>query len=217
MSAVKNPSCKTCGAVVSKNVFKCPSCGRPNPTHKFVTFAVGWLILLLVSILLASVANKWFWLLVALIIIGVIDFSINVLKSKSRHLKYPGGSLQGRDVSVDKPLSISDHLDDFKDNLSIIWTGTPYEIEFTYRNGSGDRSRRKITLEEISVSSGFTPYFIGLCHINNDVRCFRMDRITSKIKYKSKLYDVVEFVDVVMDLDFELVKKIDEIIDESKL
>lgn len=217
MSVVKNSSCKTCGSAVSKFVLKCPDCGRPNPTYNFVTFSVCWVILLLISVMLAIGANKWFWLLSALIIIGVIDFALNVLRSKSNHLKLSSGILNGYNFSTDKSLSISNHLDDFKDNLSIIWAGNPYEIEFSYRNGNGDRSRRKLTLEEISVSKDFTPYFIGKCHTNDDVRCFRMDRITSKIKYKSKLYDVVEFIDVVMDLDFELVKKIDEIIDESKL
>lgn len=100
----------------------------------------------------------------------------------------------------------------FDQSLAIVWADTPIEIEFTYRDAKNRRTRRKITLEEISVNNYFEPYFIGYCHNRNEIRHFKIRRISSRIKYAYKQYDVIEFMSDILKMDKNLINKLDNII-----
>ncbi|PVZ87932.1 hypothetical protein C9426_10055 [Serratia sp. S1B] len=210
----KTSDCLSCGQQVSVSASKCPFCDRPNPTQSINQLLIINSIFILISLGLAFLYSHWFFILTILIILASISVMRGILKCKGEN---KGENKPIKTRTVEKKQAAYSGLMDFHDNLSIVWSGEPYEIEFSYKDGNGDRTRRKITLSEISVAADFTPYLLGYCHLRNEDRHFKMSRIVSKIKYKSKLYDVIEFIDVVMDLDFDLVKKIDEHLSEDAL
>lgn len=92
-------------------------------------------------------------------------------------------------------------LDEFKDSLSIVWVEDPIDIEFSYIDSSGNRTRRCILLHEVLINKNSSPYFYGLCLDAGDFRLFKVDRITSKIKHKSERYDASDFFEDVLSLD----------------
>lgn len=94
----------------------------------------------------------------------------------------------------------NDSISDFKDSLGIVWTEDPLDIEFSYIDSSGNRTRRCILLHEVLINKNSDPYFYGLCFDVGDNRLFKVDRITSKIKHKSSRYEVSEFFDEVLEL-----------------
>lgn len=92
-------------------------------------------------------------------------------------------------------------LDEFKDSLSIVWVEDPIDIEFSYMDSSGNRTRRCILLHEVLINKNSSPYFYGLCLDAGDFRLFKVDRVTSKIKHKSARYDASDFFEDVLSLD----------------
>lgn len=205
----KTATCLNCGQTISATVSNCPFCDRPNPTQSIKQQVLICTIFTLISWGLAAFLSNWFFILTILIILASISVIWGMIKCK-------GKTKPTKIIPLKKQASHSG-LIDFNDNLSIVWSGDPYEIEFSYKDRKGDKTRRKITLTEISVTQAFTPYMIGYCHLRNEERHFKMSHIATKIKYKSKLYNVIEFVDVVMNLDFDLVKKLDEHLSEAAL
>ncbi|MBL5864320.1 hypothetical protein JBO49_27315 [Serratia fonticola] len=94
-----------------------------------------------------------------------------------------------------------DSISDFKDSLGIVWAEDPIDIEFSYIDSSGNRTRRCILLHEVLINKNANPYFYGLCLDAGDFRLFKVDRITSKIKHKSVRYDTSGFFEDVLSLD----------------
>lgn len=101
--------------------------------------------------------------------------------------------------------SQSNTLDNFKDNLSIVWTDADSDysilIEFSYSGFSDGMSRRNIIVTEVSVNQYFELYFIGYCLDKSDERTFKVNRITSQITFNGKKYSKEKFVDDILFLD----------------
>lgn len=95
----------------------------------------------------------------------------------------------------------NDSISDFKDSLGIVWAEEPLDIEFSYIDSSGSKTRRCILLQEVLINKNSIPYFYGLCLDIGDNRIFKVDRITSKIKYRSARYDISDFFEDVLALD----------------
>ncbi|BET96474.1 hypothetical protein [Xenorhabdus taiwanensis] len=91
-------------------------------------------------------------------------------------------------------------LDEFKDNLSIVWADAPILIEFNY-SSSGDK--RMVSLEEVSINSAGEPYLLGYCMDADGDRTFKAQRITSNIQYNGKQYSKRKFFDDVLGLNSE--------------
>ncbi|CNI54503.1 WYL domain-containing protein [Yersinia pekkanenii] len=217
--------CVKCGRETPKGTESCPACGCIHPSEKKGALGCIFVPLLFISFI-ASLKYPILWLLFFSIIIYWGRLETKLAKAQNDSVaqfasgiteknKYTKSNTTKRALNSDKTKSKYFGIHDFLDDLSIVWAGSPYDIEFSYKDGSGAKTRRKVTIEEIAVSNNFRPYFIGHCHLRDELRHFKMDRIASKINYKSKRYDLIEFIDIVMDLDFELVKKIDNAIAES--
>ncbi|OTA14447.1 hypothetical protein Xbed_03682 [Xenorhabdus beddingii] len=88
-------------------------------------------------------------------------------------------------------------LDEFKDNLSIVWADAPILIEFNY-SSSG---KRMLSLEEVSINSVGEPYFFGYCMEANGDRTFKVERIASKIQYNGETYSKKEFFNDILQLN----------------
>ena len=69
-----------------------------------------------------------------------------------------------------------------------LWTGEK-RIRFSYRTGDVDSNEREVTVYEISTAgSGWSDdiYFKGHCHLRNEERTFRLDRV----RYRNKVQNV---------------------------
>ncbi|MFU7365803.1 WYL domain-containing protein [Pseudomonas aeruginosa] len=56
-----------------------------------------------------------------------------------------------------------------------IWTGAK-KVRFNYRNSQGEYLDREVTVHKVVAVEGDT-YFVGFCHIRNEPRTFRLDRV----------------------------------------
>ncbi len=61
-----------------------------------------------------------------------------------------------------------------------IWTGAK-QIRFNYRNSQGEYSDREVTVHKVVASADDT-YFVGFCHMRNEPRTFRLDRVYPRNK-----------------------------------
>ncbi len=61
-----------------------------------------------------------------------------------------------------------------------IWTGAK-QIRFNYRNAQGEYSDREVTVHKVVAGEDDT-YFVGLCHMRNEPRTFRLDRVYPRNK-----------------------------------
>ncbi|AHM71671.1 zinc ribbon domain-containing protein [Yersinia hibernica] len=217
--------CVKCGLENPKGTESCPACGCIYPSEKKGALGCIFAPLLFISFI-ASFKYPILWLLFFSIMIYWGRLEAKLAKAQNDSVaqfisdvteksKYRKPATNKGTLNSDKTKSKYFGINDFLDDLSVVWAGSPYDVEFSYKDGSGAKTRRKVTLEEIAVSNSFVPYFIGHCHLRGELRHFKMERIASKINYKSKRYDLIEFIDIVMELDFELVKKIDNAIIDS--
>ena len=97
-----------------------------------------------------------------------------------------------------EPTSKSDRIKGWKDNLTVLWAGDE-TIEFTYE--TRDKSRRKVTVKEVCVDQKGYLCLIGFCHLRQEKRTFKACNIVTKIKQKSKRYDVDEWIEDVLNID----------------
>lgn len=70
----------------------------------------------------------------------------------------------------------------------VLWSGER-RIRFAYRSGDGSDTTREVTVYQVkSVGSGWNDdlYFSGLCHLRDEERMFRLDRV----RYRNKVEDV---------------------------
>lgn len=80
-----------------------------------------------------------------------------------------------------RPDLVEDDDDDFLSEGKTIWEGSRH-IRFAYSDHSGDSSEREVTVRRV-VSLGRAngdTYFLGYCHLRNEPRTFRLDRIKSR-------------------------------------
>jgi len=68
-----------------------------------------------------------------------------------------------------------------------IWTGSK-QIRFAYRSADGDYTDREVTVHKVvSSGTGWSDdiYFVGHCHLRNEPRTFRLDRV----RHRNKVVD----------------------------
>lgn len=86
-----------------------------------------------------------------------------------------------------------DSLKKFDDSLTTLWAGRTNPIEFSYVSRGGDRTRRKIRVDEVSFDSKGSFYLIGVCFLRSERRTFKVDNISSKLKVGPRRYDFEEW------------------------
>lgn len=119
---------------------------------------------------------------------------------KRRYLEHKKG---GKCVTTYRPLKAnSEYMDRWEQGLSTVWRGSE-DIEFTYENRRGEKSRRKVTLSSVMVDATGGVYLRGLCHLRNEERTFNLSNITTKILKGSKRYEVEDFLVDVLDIEDE--------------
>jgi len=96
----------------------------------------------------------------------------------------------------------SEYMDRWEQGLSTVWRGSE-DIEFTYENRRGEKSRRRVTLSSVMVDATGGVYLRGLCHLRNEERTFNLSNITTKILKGSKRYEVEDFLVDVLDIEDE--------------
>lgn len=92
-----------------------------------------------------------------------------------------------------------DSFSDFNENLSVIWTGSLI-VDFSYRDATGNKTRRSVTLSEINVNTHGEIYLTGYCQSSSDIRHFKADRITSKIEFSGRKYSSEQFLNDVLHI-----------------
>lgn len=91
-------------------------------------------------------------------------------------------------------------LDAWKADLVTLWEGGPIEIEFTYETEEAT-TRRSVSLIRVARNSRRDLYLIGICHERKEERTFNLDRVTTKILYKSRRYIHPEFLEEVLGIN----------------
>lgn len=100
-------------------------------------------------------------------------------------------------LSPKRPLDNLSHGSSFKEKLSTIWEGVPFDIRFEYEDNKGNITKRKLQLQRIGESKLGEIYLIGHCHTRNEQRSFRYDRIQGDISYSGhKSSDVSELIPI---------------------
>lgn len=76
----------------------------------------------------------------------------------------------------------SDNNDDDLSNTKVVWRGNR-QIRFTYKGYDSDPTEREVTVHHVNVRgrSSSDIYFFGHCHLRNEPRTFRLDRIKGKV------------------------------------
>lgn len=207
--------CLSCGYDVTAKRSKCPNCSRSNPTHSLIDLTIGALVAVFICVALGIYFSLFFFLLAALFCVIYILTYFDVKKSKKHPMIITVSEENNTPSIINNKIDNNPNIDcisDFKNSLAIVWANGDYDIEFSYESRDGERSRRKITLEEISVTTNFTPYIVGFCHLRHEQRCFKMERILSKVKYDSRYYELYEFLETVLHLEHSLVIKLEDAI-----
>lgn len=93
-----------------------------------------------------------------------------------------------------------DSFSEFNENLSVVWADNDLSIDFSYRDATGNRSRRSVLLSEVNINSYGDFYFTGYCSDSAGKRHFKVDRITSKIEFSGSKYTVDDFKDNILHL-----------------
>jgi hypothetical protein len=122
----------------------------------------------------------WAWLVVAIACVLVIgQWLSEALKIHRENQAVPAGPFKS-DFVRDRPAASSQssafkHNDDEYIQGETIWTGSK-QIRFNYRNTQGEHSDREVTVHKV-VANADDLYFVGLCHLRNEPRTFRLDRV----------------------------------------
>jgi gas vesicle protein len=93
-----------------------------------------------------------------------------------------------------------DSVEDWQQELTVIWAGKAEPIEFTYRKYD-ERERRSISPTEFGYDGNKKPYIKGICHKSGEPRTFKTIRIETKIKVGSKRYDLGEWLESCLSLN----------------
>lgn len=95
----------------------------------------------------------------------------------------------------------SDSLNEWNDDLTIIWAGDTKEIEFTYENYSGKKSRRKVQPTELSYDNKKELTIKGICAKSNEKRHFKAHNITTMIKVGNQRFDAHDWAEKYLNVD----------------
>lgn len=93
-----------------------------------------------------------------------------------------------------------DSVEDWKNELTVVWTGKTDDIEFTYRKYD-ENERRSISPTEFGFDGNKKAYIVGTCHQSNESRTFKTARIETKIKVGSKRFELVDWLEEKLGVD----------------
>lgn len=89
----------------------------------------------------------------------------------------------------------------WESTLTTVWAGDTDDIEFTYINKKRERTRRRVTVDELLMGDGTGFYIKGYCHVRNEDRTFKVSNIDTKIKSGSKRFDFDDWCDQKLGVD----------------
>ncbi|PMG39309.1 hypothetical protein BCS96_09645 [Vibrio breoganii] len=93
-----------------------------------------------------------------------------------------------------------DSVEDWQRELTIVWSGTSADIEFTYRKYD-ERERRVISPTEFGFDGNKRAYIKGVCHVIHEQRTFKTARIETKLKVGAKRYDMTEWLTEILQVN----------------
>lgn len=93
------------------------------------------------------------------------------------------------------------------ENSTIVWQGNTKDIEFSYTDFKGNKTRRKVKVNKVLFDKNKQHFYInGFCQERNSERDFKEDNISTMIKVGSKRYDFQEWM---WTLDIEITDYLD--------
>lgn len=99
-------------------------------------------------------------------------------------------------------------IDRFEQSLTVLWAGNKSTVEFTYVSFDGERSRRKVDVDELSFNERGQFYLRGLCHKRQEQRTFKVDNIETQLKVGSKRYEFEDWCSDVIGLSPNLIEDV---------
>ncbi len=99
-------------------------------------------------------------------------------------------------------------LDNFEQSLTTLWTGDISTVEFTYVAFGGERSRRKVDVDELAFNERGQFYLRGFCHKRQEQRTFKVENIETQFKVGSKRYEFEDWCEDVLGLPPEAIDDI---------
>ncbi|WP_270674373.1 MULTISPECIES: WYL domain-containing protein [unclassified Aeromonas] len=112
-------------------------------------------------------------------------------------------------IVASKPIEINHHksqpfdrsFKSWESELTTAWAGDTDDIEFTYVNKKGERTRRSVTVEELLYNESMEFYIKGYCHVRGEQRTFKADNIDTKIKVGSQRLDFDDWCERKLGID----------------
>ncbi|NDO76133.1 WYL domain-containing protein [Shewanella sp. SE1] len=92
----------------------------------------------------------------------------------------------------------------------VVWKGTTKPVEFTYRNFDGEKTRRRVDVNQVLYDSNADEVYLkGFCHLRNSERSFKVSNIETMLKCGSKRFYWEEWLRWELDLPFDAFQNID--------
>ena len=86
----------------------------------------------------------------------------------------------------------------------VVWKGTTKPVEFTYRNFDGEKSRRRVDVNQVLYDSNADEVYLkGFCHLRNSERSFKVSNIETMLKCGSKRFYWEEWLRWELDIPTE--------------
>lgn len=86
----------------------------------------------------------------------------------------------------------------------VVWKGTTKPIEFTYRNFDGEKTRRRVDVNQVLYDSNADEVYLkGFCHLRNSERSFKVSNIETMLKCGSKRFYWEEWLRWELDIPTE--------------
>lgn len=89
----------------------------------------------------------------------------------------------------------------WESTLTTVWAGDTDDIEFTYINKKHERTRRRVTVDEVLMDNGSGFYIKGYCHVRGEQRTFNTDNIDTKIKVGSQRFEFDDWCERKLGID----------------
>ena len=87
------------------------------------------------------------------------------------------------------------------ENSTVVWQGSTKDIEFSYTDFKGNKTRRKVQVNKVLFDKDKQQFYVnGICQERNAERDFKEDNISTMIKVGSKRYDFQEWL-TTLDVD----------------
>ena len=101
------------------------------------------------------------------------------------------------------------------ENSTVIWQGKTKDIEFSYTDFKGNKTRRKVEVNKVLFDKEKQQFYInGICQERNAERDFKEDNISTMIKVGSNRYDFQEWM---WTLDIEITELLDHSVCDDQI